>query len=937
MKKANQIQKEGGQVIKQQLLAVLTLTGALTLTACGGGANNTQNPNTAGTTTSSYSGPAPASADVQNFKNNLWNNIHDSMHCGNCHDAGGQGGVDFANNSDINAAYSAAYTVVNLSDPASSKMVTKFSSGGHVCWLGTDAQSQNACASALTSWITNWANASSGAGSTTTIKLVAPTIHAPAPAITMPTTMPANYATGNGGINIYTLVSTNCSGCHVPQPTLNDTPVSPEFAITQAMEPAGGNAQQDSYNVVTSVPLIDPANPTNSRLYTRLAIDGHNCFGTSCTDAANQMLSAINWLLQDSSIPAPSMDTLNAEVTSGAVNLINDGIVASSGGRFEANQIAMYTFMLGSGNLILDRSGISPSMDLTLNGTEGTDYQWLPNWGVQFNTKTAKAQASTTTSQKLATMIGATGEYSIEAWVVPANVTQTNANIVSYSGGSTVRNVTLGQNAAEYEMFNRSSSPATNANGEPVLDTTGSQLLATLQHIVVTYDPTNGRKIYINGILDSTDTDSVPTGTLSNWDTGYALVLGNEVDTKRPWQGAIRMLAIHDRALTGSQVLQNFNAGVGQNYYLLFNVSQNLPNMGCTGSNGEQYCFIVMQAAVNDQSSYLLTNPRFIDLNDATANFTSSLLIKGMRIGINGVEVSTGQAYQDIDVCVNGGCGDANEVDVNYTPGTGVPLSNIGTVIAMQNGPKGSGSTPGDMIFLTFEQLGTVVTKTTYDAPISYTSTPPAASPPAGGDNVMIHTFEEINASLAAITGVLSTNAAINFDTNNPVDCGVSASLPCSGSLGTYTSIIQAMPSSHDASTFVPANQMAVTQLAISYCDQLVSGKGSISPSLYFPAVGFTGSTPPSSLDFTNASVRSAVIDPLLEHVMNVDYSSTPATELSIMPAESTVHAYLDSLIDNGTTGLDASCTTNCNAAQTSTIIKATCAAAIAGAPMLLK
>ena len=48
-----------------------------------------------------------------------------------------------------------------------------------------------------------------------------------------------------------------------------------------------------------------------------------------------------------------------------------------------------------------------------------------------------KAQATTTASAKLASMIQASGEYTIEAWVSPANVTQTNANIVSYSGGNT--------------------------------------------------------------------------------------------------------------------------------------------------------------------------------------------------------------------------------------------------------------------------------------------------------------------------------------------------------------------------------------------------------------------------------------------------------------------------------------------------------------------
>ena len=51
------------------------------------------------------------------------------------------------------------------------------------------------------------------------------------------------------------------------------------------------------------------------------------------------------------------------------------------------------------------------------------------------------------------------------------------------------------------------------------------------------------------------------------------MVLGNEVSGDRSWQGLIKFVAIHDRALTAPQVLQNYNAGVGQRFYLLFNVA----------------------------------------------------------------------------------------------------------------------------------------------------------------------------------------------------------------------------------------------------------------------------------------------------------------------------------------------------------------------------
>ena len=150
---------------------LLILAGALVLTACGGGADNTQNPDT-GSGTSTIDVGNGATQDVTNFKNDLWINIHDSKHCGSCHDVGGLGKLAFANNSNIDDAYAAAVTVVNLNDPASSKMVTKFSNGGHVCWLGTSPDSQKACAQALTAWITKWASDSASTGGATSGTIV---------------------------------------------------------------------------------------------------------------------------------------------------------------------------------------------------------------------------------------------------------------------------------------------------------------------------------------------------------------------------------------------------------------------------------------------------------------------------------------------------------------------------------------------------------------------------------------------------------------------------------------------------------------------------------------------------------------------------------------------------------------------------------------------
>src|SRR5207253_1623769 len=168
-----------------------------------------------------------------------------------------------------------------------------------------------------------------------------------------------------------------------------------------------------------------------------------------------------------------------------------------------------------------------PAADLSLAGAIG----WVSGWGIRIGAGGA-AQASTSTSQRLTQMVQSSGEYSIEVWATPANVSQTDAYIVTYSGDNTNRNMTLGQHAMQYEARTRSSN--TDNNGAPALLTsaTGMFAQASLQHVVLTYDAVNGQQIYVNGKYTG-DADPGKGGTVGNWDGTFALVLGNETTGQR--------------------------------------------------------------------------------------------------------------------------------------------------------------------------------------------------------------------------------------------------------------------------------------------------------------------------------------------------------------------------------------------------------------------
>ena len=118
-----------------------------TLAACSGGAPTTEQPVTQAPPIADYTGPAPATADVQAFKINVWENVKSGSRCGACHTAAGQA-PRFARTDDVNLAYQEAVQLVALSQPEQSRLVTKVG-GGHNCWLSATS----ACSDTMTVWV----------------------------------------------------------------------------------------------------------------------------------------------------------------------------------------------------------------------------------------------------------------------------------------------------------------------------------------------------------------------------------------------------------------------------------------------------------------------------------------------------------------------------------------------------------------------------------------------------------------------------------------------------------------------------------------------------------------------------------------------------------------------------------------------------------------
>jgi hypothetical protein len=750
---------------------------ALLLGGCGGGAKTVENPVTSGATPAAYSGPPPATADVQAFKINVWDNLKASNRCGKCHVAGGQA-PQFVRQDDINLAYAAANGVVTLSSPRDSRMVQKVA-GGHNCWLA----SADACADIMTTWITAWAGAA--AGGTQGVVLKAPVIRDPGASKAFPAT-PALFAT-----TVYPVVQEYCSRCHAP-------------TAASAQSPYFASSDIDEAYAAVKV-KIDLDNPAQSRLVLRLRNEFHNCW-SDCAADADEMQAAISAFAAQ--VPATQIDA--SLVLSKALGMY-DGTVASGGNRYTSNLIGLWEFKTGRGSTVYDTSGVDPALNLTLSG----DVTWVGGWGI--NVRSGKAQGSTTASRKLHDLIAATGEYTIEAWVAPGNVAQEEARIVSYSGGTTTRNFMLGQTLYSYDFYNRSSS--TDQAGDPKLTTAAADedLQATLQHVVATYDPVNGRRIYVNGEYTG-DADPSAGGNIADWDDTFAFVLGNEVSGDRQFQGIFRLVAVYNRALTQEQVRTNFDAGVGEKYFVLFSVAHLV---------GVPQSYIMFEVSQFDSYSYLFDKPTFISLDPAAKPGT--IPIAGMRIGINGTEPDVGQAYRTLDTSIT---------DSEYGP-MGQQLSTIGTVIALQKGPD------ADEFFLTFDVLGT-------NTNVRLDPVPLAPGPPPDvlrSADIGLRVFDRINATMSRLTGVSAQAPAVKT---------------------TFDTVKQALPTVESIDTFVSAHPVAIAQLSIQYCNTLVDD--TTARAAYFP--GFDFSAAPATA-FGPAG-RGIVLDSLVNHMMLANMGTDP-------------------------------------------------------------
>lgn len=241
--------------------------------------------------------------------------------------------------------------------------------------------------------------------------------------------------------------------------------------------------------------------------------------------------------------------------------------------------LALYTFHEGTGSEVADVSGVLPPLDLEI--ANPSRVTWQPGY-LSIDRKTVVRSEGP--AIKIITAAMLTNELSIEAWIRPevgdeedeeddsprfGNKGLSNgdddddddddlARIVSNAEKQTMkrRNFSLESFGGNY--IGRTRTTITDNQVRPNATSPDGVVDDELTHLLYTRSTEGVAKLYINGEVVTTASVG---GNLGNWDLTYPLSIANEVSLNRPWYGDIHLVAMYGRALSPSEVQQNFIAG----------------------------------------------------------------------------------------------------------------------------------------------------------------------------------------------------------------------------------------------------------------------------------------------------------------------------------------------------------------------------------------
>lgn len=213
--------------------------------------------------------------------------------------------------------------------------------------------------------------------------------------------------------------------------------------------------------------------------------------------------------------------------------------------------LVFYPFNEPSGSTVKDKGPLPSPLNLSIENYGKTTR--LAS-GVRIDEPTVIK--STGAANKINDAVRATNEVTVELWIEPTTVDQVGDMILGISANNNARNLALNVTDTTLNAYLRTRDTDTKG-GPPTVapDVLGAQMM----HLVFTRSADGTTRVYLDG-------DEVATGfttnDLGNWVSTHRLHLGAERDNgSRHWLGTYYLLAFYDRALTPSEVIQNYAYG----------------------------------------------------------------------------------------------------------------------------------------------------------------------------------------------------------------------------------------------------------------------------------------------------------------------------------------------------------------------------------------
>jgi hypothetical protein len=213
--------------------------------------------------------------------------------------------------------------------------------------------------------------------------------------------------------------------------------------------------------------------------------------------------------------------------------------------------VALYHFNEGQGNVVRDISGVGDPLNLRIANPKAVS--WVPG-GLMVHAPTTVA--SDIMGLKISQACKRSLELTVEAWIRPLEDWTEGGHLVSLASSPHNLSVVIDkEKGVSAPVDVRLKTHKTYESGALMR---GGPITSKLTHVVYSRNASGQGALYLNGERLG---EHVVAGNFDNWDDNCRIAVAGDAKGKGPWRGEFYFLAVYSRALSPSEVVQNFRAG----------------------------------------------------------------------------------------------------------------------------------------------------------------------------------------------------------------------------------------------------------------------------------------------------------------------------------------------------------------------------------------